>query len=495
MALKLNAPALLKQQAFVNGLWVDATDRETFSVTNPATGTPVAKVALCGSLETEQAILAAQLALLSWRALSAEQRCDYLYRFYQLVVQHQSDLAQILTAEQGKPIAEAKAEILYGASYLRWFAEEAKRIYGDTIAAPSANKRIFCLKQPVGVVACITPWNFPHAMLARKIAPALAAGCTAVCKPANETPLSALALAELSLRAGIPAGVLNIVCGKTLEIGEALTSSSVVRKLTFTGSTAVGKQLVAACAVTMKRTSMELGGNAPFMVFEDADIDAAAAAAIAGKFRNAGQTCICINRILVHESVAERFTVKLTQLLRGLRLGNGADKGVHMGPLIHAEAASKVKSIVQDAIDLGATALQPVSETAHSCAPTAPFVVPTILTKVKKGMRAFDEEIFGPVAPIVCFKTEKEAIELANDTPFGLAAYFYTKDNARIWRVSEALDYGMVGVNDVAISNAMAPFGGVKESGHGREGSKYGLDDYLEIKYLSMGGIACAPSI
>ena len=401
------------------------------------------------------------------------------------MMEHQEDLAQILTAEQGKPLAEARGEIAYGANYMEWFAEEAKRVYGDTIAAPSNDRRVVVIKQAVGVVACITPWNFPSAMLARKIAPALAAGCTVVCKPANETPLSAFALAELAERAGIPKGVINIVCGETPEIGEVFTQHPGVKKLTFTGSTRVGKMLMEACASTVKRTSMELGGNAPFIVFEDADIDAAVIGAIGCKFRNAGQTCVCANRIFVHSSIMDEFAEKLKVVTSKLTIGDGAKAGTDIGPMIHEQALIDVQGKIDDALEQGAGLTLGGKRTDHG----ACFLEPTIVAGVTENMRLFREEIFGPVAPLIAFDTEEEVVRMANDTEYGLAAYFYTRDIGRVWRVSEALDYGMVGLNVESVSNEMAPFGGVKQSGQGREGSKYGLDDYLEIKYLCMGGI------
>ena len=397
----------------------------------------------------------------------------------------QEDLAQILTEEQGKPLAEARGEIAYGANYIEWFAEEAKRVYGDTILPPSNDKRIVVIKQPVGVVACITPWNFPNAMLTRKIAPALAAGCTVVCKPANETPLSAFAFAELADRAGIPAGVINIVAGVTREIGAEMTGNPIVRKLTFTGSTQVGKMLMEQCAGTVKRTSMELGGNAPFIVFDDADIDEAVKGAIICKYRNAGQTCVCANRILVQEGVYDEFVKKFEAATGKLKVGSGTDDSVSVGPLINAGAANDVMEFIEDAVANGANVAAGGSRSDLG----ACFIQPTSLTDVSDDMRVFREEIFGPVAPIFKFKTEEEAIEMANDTEFGLACYFYSRDVGRIWRVGEALEYGIVGINEGIISNEMAPFGGVKESGQGREGSKYGLDDYLEIKYMCVGGI------
>jgi len=483
--LKLDDPSLLKSQAYIDGRWVDADDGATFVVDNPATGETLAEVAKCGQDETARAIAAADRALVDWRSKSAKERAQCLRRWFELCMANQEDLAQILTAEMGKPLAEARGEIAYGSSYIEWFAEEAKRVYGDTIPAPGNDKRIVCIKQPVGVVACITPWNFPNAMLARKIAPALAAGCTVVCKPANATPLSALALAELAERAGIPAGVLNILAGKTREIGDELTSNPTVRKLTFTGSTEVGKLLMEKCAGTVKRTSMELGGNAPFIVFDDADLDAAVAGAMICKFRNAGQTCVCANRIFVQDGVYDVFLEKFTAAMAGLKLGNGADEGVDVGPLITAEAANDVLEFVADATAKGAS----VAAGGQRSAMGQNFVEPTVLTGVSTEMRVFSDEIFGPVAPVFRFETEEEVIALANDTNVGLASYFYSRDIGRIWRVAEALEYGIVGINEGIISNEMAPFGGVKESGQGREGSKYGLDDYLEIKYLCMGGI------
>ena len=401
------------------------------------------------------------------------------------MMEAQEDLAQILTAEQGKPLAEARGEIAYGANYIEWFAEEAKRIYGDTIPHPSNDKRIVIIKQPVGVVACITPWNFPNAMLTRKIAPALAAGCTVVCKPASETPLSALAFVELAVRAGVPAGVINIVAGITREIGTELTSNPIVRKLTFTGSTQVGKMLMEQCAATVKRTSMELGGNAPFIVFDDADLDEAIKGAMICKYRNAGQTCVCANRFLIQDGIYDEFAARLKEATAGLKLGEGIDESVTVGPLINERAANDVIGFVEDAVAKGAkVAIGGNRSDLGAC-----FVEPTVLTNVSEDMRVFREEIFGPVAPLFRFKTEAEAIAMANDTEVGLACYFYTRDIGRIWRVAEGLEYGIVGINEGLISNEMAPFGGVKESGQGREGSKYGLDDYLEIKYMCIGGI------
>ena len=483
--MQISDQALLRNQAYIDGRWCDADSGETLAVLNPANGETVADVAKCGTAETRRAIEAAERAQVGWRNTTAKERAALLRKWLELTLAAQEDLAQIMTAEQGKPLAESRGEIVYGASYIEWFAEEAKRVYGDTIPQPSNDKRIVVIKQPVGVVACITPWNFPNAMLARKIAPALAAGCTVVCKPANETPLSALALAELAERAGIPAGVINIVAGKTPEIGAELTSNPIVRKLTFTGSTAVGKLLVEQCAATMKRTSMELGGNAPFIVFDDADVDEAVKGAIICKFRNAGQTCVCANRILVQDGIYDEFSEKLAAAMGALKLGDGVQDGVDIGPLINEKAANDVLEFVENAVAQGAqVAAGGQRSSLGSC-----FVEPTLLTHVTEDMRVFREEIFGPVAPLFRFEDEAEAIVMANDTEFGLASYFYSRDIGRIWRVSEGLEYGIVGINTGIISNEMAPFGGVKESGQGREGSKYGLDDYLEIKYMCIGGI------
>jgi succinate-semialdehyde dehydrogenase/glutarate-semialdehyde dehydrogenase len=400
-------------------------------------------------------------------------------------MENQEDLAQILTAEQGKPLAEARGEIVYGANYIEWFSEESKRVYGDVIPQPANDKRVMVIKQPVGVVACITPWNFPNAMLTRKIAPAIAAGCAVVCKPANATPLSAIALMVLAERAGFPPGLMNIVTGRTAEIGAEMTSNPLVRKVTFTGSTQVGKQLMAECAATVKRTSMELGGNAPFIVFDDADIDSAVQGAIISKYRNAGQTCVCSNRILVQSSVLEEFTTKFVAAVQSLEMGNGDKEGVAVGPLIDQNAAASVCEFIDDALSKGASLIAGGGRSPlGDC-----FVEPTILTNASRDMRVFSEEIFGPVAPIFTFETEIQAIEMANDTEFGLAAYFYSRDIGRIYRVAEKLEYGIIGINEGIISNEMAPFGGVKESGSGREGSKYGLEDYLDIKYMCIGGI------
>ena len=483
--MNINDASLLRDKAYINGQWVSADNGETFSVCNPANGEVIAEVAKCRTDETRRAIKAAEKAQAAWRNKSAKERASLLHQWFVLMMANQEDLAQILTAEQGKPLAEARGEIAYGANYIEWFSEEAKRIYGDTIPEPSKDKRLICIKQPVGVVACITPWNFPNAMLTRKIAPALAAGCTVVCKPANATPLSALAFAELADRAGIPAGVINILAGQTSDIGAELTANPTVRKLTFTGSTPVGKQLMAECAQTVKRTSMELGGNAPFIVFDDADLDAAVDGAIASKFRNAGQTCVCSNRLLVQSSIYSAFIEKFTAKVSQFKVGNGTDEGVVIGPLINENAANDVFDFINDATSKGATVLLGGNRSALGPC----FIEPTILADVTDDMRVFKEEIFGPIAPVFKFDNEQQAIDIANNTEFGLACYFYSRDIGRIWRVGEALEYGIVGINEGIVSNEMAPFGGVKESGQGREGSKYGLDDYLELKYMCLGGI------
>jgi len=481
----LKDKTLIKNQALINGSWIDAATNDSMNVSNPATGETLASLAKCGTQETKDAIQAAEDALKKWQGKPAKARGSLLMAWHDLILVNIEDLAHILTAEQGKPLTEARGEIQYGASYIKWFAEEATRIYGDVIPAPSNDKRIICIKQPVGVVACITPWNFPNAMLTRKIAPALAAGCTVVCKPANETPLSALAIGELAMRAGIPDGVINIVSGHTSEIGQEMTASPTVRKLSFTGSTAVGKILIKQCADTVKRTSMELGGNAPFIVFDDADLDEAVKGAVASKFRNAGQTCVCANRILVQDTIYDVFAAKLAEAANALKVGVGDQDKIDMGPLIHEKAATEVNTLVQETIAAGAKMIAGNEQTA----PGACFIAPTVLTDVTCDMRIFDQEIFGPVAPLYKFSTEEEAIAIANDTRYGLASYFYARDIGRIYRVSEALEYGMVGVNEGIISSEAAPFGGVKESGQGREGSKYGLDDYLEIKYTCIGGL------
>ncbi len=482
--MKLSDPTLLKTDAFINGQWVSSP--QTLEVYDPSNGECIATVAKMGEKETSLAIDSAYDALQSWQLKSAKERANLLRSWYLLILENSEDLAQILTAEQGKVLVESRGEIAYGASYIEWFAEEAKRVYGDTIPAPSSDKRIVCIKQAVGVVACITPWNFPNAMLTRKIAPALAAGCTVVCKPASETPLSALALIELADRAGIPKGVINIVVGNSSEIGAQLTQNPKVRKLTFTGSTEVGKKLVEACSKTLKKTSMELGGNAPFIVFADADLDSAIDGLLASKYRNSGQTCVCTNRVLVENTIYKKFASKLVEAVKQrLTLGNGTDQNVTNGPLINFKARESVDALVKKAIVQGAKLeLGGINSDLGSC-----FYPPTVLTSVTNDMDIAQLEVFGPVASLIAFETEAQAIQLANDTNVGLAAYFYTRDIGRVWRVGEALEYGIVGINEGIISNEMAPFGGIKESGSGREGSKYGLDDYLEIKYMCLGGI------
>lgn len=485
MSLSLKNPTLWKTDAYIDGQWCPADDSSTIDVDNPATGEVLAKVANCGTEETRRAIAAAAVAFKSWRKVSVLDRARMLRKWHDLMLENQEDLACILTAEQGKPLAESRGEVGYGASYMEWFAEEGKRLYGDVIPAPDGDKRVVCVREPVGVVACITPWNFPNAMLARKIAPALAAGCTVVCKPANATPLSAYAMIALAEQAGIPKGVVNIITGKTSEIGAEMTGNPTVRKLTFTGSTPVGKFLMEECSKTVKRTSMELGGNAPFIVFDDADIDAAIDGAMICKYRNAGQTCVCANRLLIQDGIFDEFTRRLVERVNALTVGDGTGEGVNLGPLISDTATKDVISFIEDAVEQGATVLAGGKKSDLG----ARFIEPTVLTDVTTDMRVFREEIFGPVAPLFRFKTEEEAIAMANDTEFGLASYFYTRDIGRVWRVAEGLEYGIVGINEGIISNAMAPFGGVKESGQGREGSKYGLDDYTEIKYMCMGGI------
>ncbi|MGK0500184.1 MAG: succinate-semialdehyde dehydrogenase/glutarate-semialdehyde dehydrogenase [Oceanicoccus sp.] len=485
MSLLLSDTSLLVTGAYINGQWLAADSGELFAVNNPASGDLIAEVANCGADETRRAIEAAQHAQRGWQRKTAKERAGILRTWFNLIIDNRSDLAKILTAEQGKPLAEAEGEISYGASFVEWFSEEAKRVYGDTIPQPSNDKRLLVVKQSIGVVAAITPWNFPNAMLTRKLAPALAAGCAVVCKPANETPLSANALMVLAERAGVPAGVINLVAGKTIEIGAELTSNPIVRKLTFTGSTPVGKKLMQDCASTVKRTSMELGGNAPFIVFDDADLDAAVAGAIASKYRNAGQTCVCSNRFLVQSGVYDAFAEKLTAAVAKLKLGEGNEAAVDIGPLIHLRAAKAVCLLIDEAVADGAKVL--VGGGIASLGGS--FVQPTVLIDATADMRVCREEIFGPVAPLIRFEDEAEAIAMANDCEVGLAAYFYSRDIGRVWRVSEALEYGIVGINEGIVSNETAPFGGIKESGNGREGSKYGMDDYLELKYLCMGGL------
>jgi succinate-semialdehyde dehydrogenase/glutarate-semialdehyde dehydrogenase len=467
---------------FINGVWRDASTGKTFPVTNPATDQVLAQVPLISPSEVEEAITGAHKAFLSWRELPARKRSDILLAISQAIVAKVEDLASLITAEQGKPLAEAKGEVLYSANYLRWFSEEAVRVNGDIIPADAPNKRIFVLKQPVGVVAAITPWNFPIAMLARKLGAALAAGCAFIAKPAPETPLSALALAELCALAGVPAGVFNVITGDAEMIGAHLMRSPLIRKVTFTGSTEVGKILIRQSADTVKKLTLELGGNAPFIVFDDADIDRAVEGAIYGKYRNAGQTCICVNRFLVHEKVARAFTDKLVARSKELIVGDGADPATTVGPLITDEAAEKVTRLIDSARREGASLPLAPLPNAHG----KRFISPTVITGVTPSMSIWKEEIFGPVSAITTFSTDEEAISLANSTPHGLAAYVYSNNLSRSMKVSEQLEYGMVGVNDTAISSVQAPFGGIKESGFGREGSKYGIEDYLVLKYLSV---------
>ncbi len=482
--LNITDQQLIKKGSYINGRWL--TSAEQIAITNPADGCIIASVANAGIVETEQAVVAAKAALAVWSAKSASERAGILRNWFNLIMQHQDDLAAILTQEQGKPLAEAKGEVAYGAAFIEWFAEEGKRVYGDTIPAPSADKRIIVIKQPVGVVASITPWNFPNAMIARKAAAALAAGCTFVVRPAIQTPLSALAMAELAERAGIPAGVFNVVVGSEAKaMGEVLTMHPDVAKFTFTGSTVVGKSLISQCAHGVKKVSMELGGNAPFIVFDDADIDAAVQGAMASKYRNAGQTCVCTNRIFVQNKVLAQFSEKFVAAVKELAIGNGLTAGVNIGPMISAEAVKNVDQLVQKSVGQGAKVVLGGKQDAAG----ANFYQPTVLTNVTNSMAIAGNEIFGPVSPIIAFSEEAEVIAMANDTEYGLAAYFYARDIGRIWRVAEGLEYGMVGINEGMISNSAAPFGGVKQSGNGREGSKYGLDDYLEIKYLCMGGL------
>jgi succinate-semialdehyde dehydrogenase/glutarate-semialdehyde dehydrogenase len=483
--LSLKDPTLLRDACLVAGEWVAADGGGTIAVENPSTGAVVGNVPSMGAAETRRAIAYANLALPAWRAKTAKERATILRRWFDLMMANLDDLGAIMTAEQGKPLAEAKGEIAYAASFIEWFGEEGKRIYGDTIPGFSADRRIIVLKQPIGVCAAITPWNFPAAMITRKAGPALAAGCTMVVKPASQTPLSALALAVLAERAGVPKGVLSVVTGSASAIGGEMTSNPIVRKVTFTGSTEVGKKLMAQSASSVKRTSMELGGNAPFIVFDDADIDAAVTGAMASKYRNAGQTCVCVNRILAQDSIYDVFVGRLAKAVGAFRIGDGFEPGVTIGPLIDMAAIEKIEEHVADAASKGARVV--VGGRRHALGRT--FFEPTVLADATPDMLIFREETFGPVAPVFRFKTEEEAIQLANDTEFGLAAYFYGRDIGRVWRVAEALEYGIVGINEGLISTEVAPFGGVKESGNGREGSKYGIEDYLEIKYLCMGGI------
>ena len=482
----LKNTSLLKAHGYINGQWVGDDAKSRFDVTNAYTNEVISTLPEMGKKETDAAIDAANAAWPDWRSKTAKERAIILKKWFDLIMSNQEDLAILMTAEQGKPLAEARGEVGYGASFIEWFAEEGKRTYGDIIPTPANDRRILVIKQPIGVVASITPWNFPIAMITRKCAPAIAAGCPVVIKPAAETPLSALAIAELAEQAGIPKGIINVVVGtNSSEIGQALTSSPIVRKLSFTGSTAVGKILTRDCAATMKKVSMELGGNAPFIVFDDADIDSAVAGAMLSKFRNTGQTCVCTNRFLVQEGIYDEFVNRLAEAVKTLNVGNGMDDGVNQGPLISLKALEKVKDHLSDAIDRGALVV--AGGKPHKIGGTT--FEPTVISNVDSSMKIASEETFGPLAPVFKFSTEKEAIDMANDTEFGLASYFYTNDVNRVWRVSEALEYGMVGVNEGVISNEVAPFGGIKESGLGREGSHYGIDDFLELKYICMGGL------
>ncbi len=482
MTLTLKDPSLLRQQCLINGEWRNATSNAVIDVNNPATGETIATVPNMGAGETRQAIEKAEIAQKLWQAKTAGERAKIMRQWFNLILENQEDLALIMTSEQGKIIAESRGEIGYAASFIEWFAEEGKRVYGDIIPSPRADARVVVTKQAIGVCVAITPWNFPAAMITRKAGAALAAGCSIVIKPAGLTPLTALALAELAMRAGVPAGVLSVVTGSAKAIGGEMTSNPIVRKLSFTGSTEVGVQLLKECAPTVKKTSMELGGNAPFIVFDDADIDAAVAGAMVSKFRNAGQTCICANRILVQDSVYDAFAKKLVDAVAQLKIGNGLDASSTQGPLIDANAVDKVESFIADAKNNGAKVA--IGGERHALGGT--FFEPTVLTDVTRDMLISREEIFGPVAPLIRFKTEEEAIEIANSVEYGLASYFYARDIKRVWRVGEALEYGMIGINTGAISSEVAPFGGIKSSGLGREGSKYGIDDYLEIKYMCM---------
>ncbi len=476
--MQLKDAQLFRQQAYINGEWLDADNGQTIKVTNPATGEVIGTVPKMGTAETRRAIEAADKALPAWRALTAKERSAKLRRWFELMIENQDDLARLMTTEQGKPLAEAKGEIAYAASFIEWFAEEAKRVYGDTIPGHQPDKRLIVIKQPIGVTAAITPWNFPAAMITRKAGPALAAGCTMVLKPASQTPYSALALVELAHRAGIPAGVLSVVTGSAGEVGGELTGNSLVRKLSFTGSTEIGRQLMQECAKDIKKVSLELGGNAPFIVFDDADLDKAVEGAIISKYRNNGQTCVCANRIYVQDGVYDAFAQKLAAAVAKLKIGNGLEGGTTTGPLIDGKAVAKVQEHIEDAVSKGAKVLSGGKLIEGN------FFEPTILVDVPKTAAVAKEETFGPLAPLFRFKDEAEVIAMSNDTEFGLASYFYARDMSRVFRVAEALEYGMVGINTGLISNEVAPFGGIKASGLGREGSKYGIEDYLEIKYL-----------
>jgi succinate-semialdehyde dehydrogenase/glutarate-semialdehyde dehydrogenase len=484
--MQLKDKSLFRQQCYIDGAWVDADSGESIKVTNPATDEVLGTVPKMGADETRRAIEAANAAWPAWRAKTAKERGDIIRRWYNLMLENQDDLGLIMTLEQGKPLPEAKGEVAYAASFLEWFAEEGRRAYGDIIPPHMADRRVVVIKEPIGVCAAITPWNFPAAMITRKAGPALAAGCPMVVKPATATPYSALALAELAERAGVPKGVFSVVTGSAGAIGGEMTGNPIVRKLTFTGSTEIGKVLMEQCAGTVKKVSMELGGNAPFIVFDDADLDAAVEGAMASKYRNAGQTCVCANRLLVQDGVYDAFAAKLAEAVTGLKVGDGTEVGVSQGPLIDMAAVEKVEEHIEDALSKGARVVVGGSrhELGHS------FFQPTILADVDTSMKVTKEETFGPLAPLFRFKTEEEAIQMANDTEFGLAAYFYSRDMGRVWRVSEGLEYGIVGANVGIISTEVAPFGGVKESGVGREGSHYGLDEFMEVKYICMGGVS-----
>lgn len=481
--MQLNNPSLLKQQSYIDGFWVDANDHSTFAVINPATGQTIAKVPNLSVEQVEQAVVSAHQAFTTWKTKTAKERSILLRKWFDLIVENQDDLAVILSTEQGKPFTESRGEIIYGASFIEWFAEEAKRIYGDIIPHDKQGRRLAVIKQPIGVVAAITPWNFPNAMITRKVGPALAAGCTVVIKPASETPLSALALVALAEQAGIPKGVINVVTGSAREIGEVLTTHPIVKKVSFTGSTQVGKLLMAQCSSSMKKVSMELGGNAPFIVFDDADLDRAVEGAVASKFRNSGQTCVCTNRFLVHERIHDVFVEKFAAVVKKMKVASAFEDGAEQGPLINEKSVAKVEKHISDAVAKGAQIV--VGGKRHELGHT--FFEPTILINATQEMLVAKEETFAPLAPIFKFSSNEQAVEMANATEFGLASYIYTESLSRAWKISEALEYGMVGVNEGLISTEVAPFGGIKESGTGREGSKYGIEDYLEIKYMCMG--------
>lgn len=483
--MKVRESALWRSQCYADGRWFVAADGKQIVVYDPASGLEIGTVPSLGQGEMAAIIDAAYAAWPAWRGITAAERARLLRRWYDLLLVHQEDLAIIMTAEQGKPLAEAREEILYGAGYLEWYAEEGKRVYGDTIPMGQSGKRIIVLKEPVGVCAAITPWNFPSAMIARKAAPALAAGCPVIVKPASQTPFSALALAWLADQAGIPAGVFNVVTGPAREIGAALTSSPLVRKLSFTGSTEVGKVLMRDCAATVKKVSLELGGHAPFIVFDDADLDEAVRGAVASKYRNSGQTCVCANRFIIHERIYDQFAAKLVEAVQQLKVGCGYQEGVQQGPLIDLDAIRKVEDHIHDAVAKGAR----IACGGRRLDRQGYFFTPTVLLDVTADMLIARDETFGPVAPLFSFQEDREAVALANDTPFGLAAYFYSRDIGRIWRTAEALEYGMVGINTGRMSSEAAPFGGIKESGIGREGSRYGIEEYLEMKYLCLGGL------